>query len=77
MLGKGFDYCFLGSEGEERTVPVLVAIDRNTLMLFGHVVPRKGLAHEHGARELARDLTNLEYHEVILKCDGEPALKRV
>lgn len=42
-------------------------------MTFGHAVPRKGLAHEHGAHELAQDI--LANHEVKLKCDWAPALR--
>ena len=46
-------------------------------MIFAHVVPKKGITHERGAVEMIRDITKLGYHEVILKCDGEPALKSV
>lgn len=48
-----------------------------THVLLAHVVPRKGLAHKHDSQELLRDLQKLGYHEVILKCDGEPALRSV
>lgn len=43
-----FDYAFLGSEGERLAIPVLVARDRRTHMIFAHIVPSNGLAHEHG-----------------------------
>ena len=71
-----FDYCFMGVEGEE-TLAIQVARDRRTRMLFAHVVPRKGMTHEHGATAMLKDLSTLGYNEVILKCDGEPALKSV
>ena len=71
-----FDYGFLGAEGED-TIAVLVARDRRTKMIFAHVVPKKGFTHEHGAEEMMKDISKLGYHEVILKCDGEPALKSV
>lgn len=72
-----FDYAFLGSAGEELTIPVLVARDRRTQMLFAHVVPARGLSHEHGAKELELDIQKLGYSEGLLKCDGEPALESV
>ena len=39
--------------------------------------PEKGLTHEHGAEEMIKDIKKLGYSEVILMCDGEPALKSV
>ena len=71
-----FDYCFLGSEGED-TVAIQVTRDRRTRMIFAHVVPKKGFSHEHGATELIKDIAKLGYNEIILKCDGEPALKTI
>ena len=41
------------------------------------MVPRKGLASEHSAKVLQEDLKKLGYGTVLLKCDGEPALKAV
>ena len=46
-------------------------------MLFAHVVPRKGIVHEHGAAAMVSDIERLGYKEVILECDGEPAMKSV
>lgn len=46
-------------------------------MLFAHVAPQKGLAHEHGSQELFKDLQKLGYHEVICKWDGESLLRSV
>ena len=68
-----FDYAFMGAEGEDETMAIQIARDRRTKMVFAHVVPRKGMTHEHGAEEMLEDLKKLGYDEVILKCDGEPA----
>ena len=59
-----FDYDFGGTgvEGEE-TVAIQVARDRRSHMLFAHVVPRKGMNHEHGAKAMAADLDKLGYGE--------------
>ena len=71
-----FDYCFLGSEGEE-TIASQVARDRRTRMIFPHVVPKKGFSHEHRAAELIKHIAKLGYNEIILKCDGELAMKTI
>lgn len=36
-------------------------------MVFAHVVPQKGLAHEHSAQELARVIRKLGSCEVFLR----------
>ena len=72
-----FDYCFMNCEGEEESVAIQVARDRRTRAVFAHVVPRKGMTHEYGAKIMVSDLGRLGYHEIILKCDGEPALRSV
>lgn len=59
------------------TLAVVVIRGRRTQMLFAHVVPRKGLAHEHGPQEPLQGLQKLGYHEVILRGDVEPALRSV
>ena len=46
-------------------------------MIFAHMVPKKGITHEFGADAMIEDLEKLGYKEMILRCDGEPALKAV
>ena len=46
-------------------------------MIFAHMVSKKGITHEFGADAMIEDLEKLGYKEVILRCDGEPALKAV
>ena len=72
-----FDYGFFGGKEDEETLAVQIARDRKTQMLFANVVPRKGMIHEHGAKAMVDDISKLGYKEIILKCDGEPALKNV
>lgn len=38
----------LGAEGEHETVVVLVGRGRSANVMFAHVVPQKGFAHEFG-----------------------------
>lgn len=72
-----FDYCFMGTEGEEETVAIQVERDRRSKAIFAHGVPRKGMTHEYGAEVLINDLDKLGYREIILKSDGEPALRSI
>lgn len=44
-------------------------------MLFAHVAPREGLAHEHGSQELIKDSQKLGDQELILKCGRELVLR--
>ena len=46
-------------------------------MLFAHVVPRKGMVSQHGADALEKDIEKMGYKEIILKSDGEPAIRAV
>lgn len=71
------DCAFSGSEGDDVTIRVLVALDRRTQMILANMVPRKRLAHENVAKELEHDVEKLGYHEVLLRCGGEIALKSV
>ena len=69
-----FDYCFLATNDAKTTIPIQVMLDTRTQMIFGHVVPRKGMMDAHGCNEMCNDLEKLGYSEIILKCDEEPAL---
>ena len=69
-----FDYGFMGGKNEAETASILVVRDVDTKMLFAHVVPRKGLASDHGIEQLLKDIERLGYRKLCLKCDGEPAL---
>ena len=51
--------------------------DRKIQMLSAHVVPRKGMMCIHGAEEMEKEINKLGYKDIILKSDGEPALKSV
>ena len=72
-----FDYVFLATADDEETIPIQVARDRRTQMIFAHVVPRKGMISQHGADAMEKDIEKLGYKEIILKSDGEPAIKSV
>lgn len=72
-----FDYTPLVAEGGRDTVTDLVTRGRRRQMLFVHVFPRKGSGRERGSKNLMKDIHKLGYQELILKCDGWPALTRV
>jgi hypothetical protein len=67
------DYGFLGTEEDEEKMIIQVARDEESRSLLVRAVPRKGLAHVHGAEQLIRDIGELGYKKVILKADNEPA----
>jgi hypothetical protein len=67
------DYGFLGIEEDEEKMIIQVARDEESRALLVHAVPRKGLAHVHGAEQLIRDIEELGSKKVILKADNEPA----
>ena len=56
---------------------MLIVRDRRTQMLSARVVPRKGMIEDRCASSLMSDLERPGYKEVILKYDGEPAMKRL
>jgi hypothetical protein len=72
-----FDYCFLGGKEDEDTLAVQVARFVTSKAIFAHPVSKKGMGHEHGAKEMIKDIAKVGHTEIILKCDGEPALKQV
>jgi hypothetical protein len=67
------DYGFLGTEEDEEKMIIQVARDEGSRAILVHAVPRKGLAHVHGAEQLIRDIEESEYKKVTLKADNEPA----
>ena len=68
------DYGFLGTEEDEEKMIIQVARDEESRALLAHAVPRKGVAHVHGAEQLIRDIEELGYKKVIIKADNEPAM---
>ena len=72
-----FDYGFLGSEGVKETLPVQVMKDVRRGMIFAHAVPQKGLADDHGVGEIIGDIEKLGLKRILLKSDGEAALKHI
>ena len=72
-----FDYGFLGTEGVKESLPVQVMKYVKRGMICAHAVPRKGLVDDHGVDELTLDINRLGLKKIILKCDGEPALKHI
>lgn len=75
-IALGYVFFVVGG-GEKDTGAVLVVRDRRMQMLFAHVAARKSLAHEHGSQEPTNAIQTMAYHELIFKCDCEPALRSV
>lgn len=63
------DYGVLGGYGDSESLVVQVARGVMTGFLFSHVVPRKGLAHVHGAMVLVEDIKRLGHDAATIKAD--------
>ena len=68
------DYGFFGNKDDDEKVILQVARDEESRGLFVHAVPRKGMTHEHGARELCKDIQKIGYKKIVIKGDNEPAI---
>eukprot|EP00971_Amphidinium_carterae_P348107 6490324-Amphidinium_carterae.1 len=68
------DYTFLGDESVEsaHSHPVLVVKDRLSKAVWSH--PLRSKDDPHGVASLVKDLRNLGYRRLTLKCDREPAM---
>ena len=60
-------YGFFGNEDDGEKVILQVARDEESRALFVHAVPRKGMTHEHGAKEIIKDITKIGYKKVVIK----------
>ena len=71
------DYMFMGDEQEERTLALLVARERDSKATLATVVPRTGIDGWIPRLLMAwlRKI-GLEFHDIIVKSDNEPALAR-
>ena len=66
------DYAFLGKEGEEGTVTVLVMKDRDSRIIMADVVQTKGCVHEESVETMMKNLKRLGHRgRLLLKVDTE------
>ena len=72
------DFMFMGDEGDDRTLAVLVVKERSRGMVMSTVAPRKSSGQCLGRRVMAfmRD-AGCEVEAVVIKSDNEPALTKV
>ena len=76
------DYMYMKSEKKEEvtdeeehdSMPILVMCDQKTDMMFSSLVPKKG-AHAYAIMRVCNDLSLLGHERVVLRSDGEPALR--
>ena len=76
--GVHSDYAFFRkNKGEkENTATVLVLKDRKSKGICAHVVPKKGVGGGFVVKQFDRDIKKFGYgHKVMLRSDGEPAIK--
>ena len=71
--------CYLGQEGDPKTIPVLVVWDSQSKSTYSHATLVKGiLSHEyslHTIQAVVEDLNDLGYKRSILKTGQEPAAR--
>ncbi len=70
------DYNELNEESE-KPQKIIVGVDQVTGNVFAHNVVAKGLVDDWICKRIVRDLEELGRSDVILKTDGEPAIKAV
>ena len=70
------DYTELNEESENPQ-KVIIGVDQSTGNLFAHLVIAKGLIDDWICKRIVRDLEEFGKSDVILKTDGEPAIKAV
>lgn len=66
---------FLSGDQDSETIVVRAERDALSGFLFSHVIPRKGLAHVHGAAALIDE--RLGHDTLTIKADNEPAMRRL
>ena len=70
------DYQELNEESEQPQ-KVIVGKDEKTKSVFCHRVIAKGLTDEWAVKKIIQDIQDLGRNQIILKTDGEPAIKAV
>ena len=73
MAKVGMDYKSLG----RGNIQMIIMRDHHTKMTFAHPVVSKGASDKWALNRCEEDLEDLGYAELMLKGDGEPALKQV
>ena len=69
----GMDYHFMGTEGEEGTIPMLCVKDSHTKVVFDFVIPEKGV-NEYVVTRVLGALAWLGYKRVVIKTAQEPSI---
>ncbi len=65
------------NEDSEKPQKLLVGVDQATGNFFAHNVVAKGLTDDWICKKIVKDLEELGRSDVILKTDGEPAIKAI
>ena len=69
------DWCYLGQEGDPKTIPVLVVRDSQSKSTYSHATLGKGIInHEYGLHTIQAEY-NLSYKRLNLKMDQELAAR--
>ena len=72
----GMDYFFLGDE-DGTTYPAIAGRESISKTVIGIMVPEKGADQEWAAAELAKEIDQMGYKRLIVRCDQESSLRAV
>ena len=68
------DYCFMGQD-EDKCMPILVMKDEKSKHVFSHVVPKKGASVAYCVQQTVRNLEQVGYPKMVIKCDQENSIE--
>ena len=71
------DYTFMKMYEQSTQTPILVVKDTEFRAYSSHVVPGKGAASDWVVRRVVEDIEKLGHTDIVLKSDGEPAIKEL
>ena len=71
------DYTFMKTADQENQTTILVMKDTKYGAYFAYCVPQKGAAQEWIIKRITDDIESLGHRDIVLKADGENAIKEV
>ena len=77
-VGAADEEGFMAARREGKVVKNIIVRCAATKLIFAHQVPVKGVDEDrHVVKLVCEDLGWMGHAKIILKCDNEPAIKRV
>ena len=61
------DYCFMGHDDDDKTLPVLRVRDHRHKVTYSHVAPSKCTKHPYSVSQVVHDIDQLGYSKLICR----------